>query len=215
MSVSKEPAAAASATPPVELPPLPRRRGLRKLALCGLIAGLFGTALTISWQLQDSAEGETAELHAEPPEPPRLHLKKIDNTGSAFKILALGDEALFYRLYKKALSQYEELLAITPDAAPIIHYRIALCNESLGHHDQAITSYRKAISSASAPAVTFASNLGMARCLLAKNQPSLARQTLYPFLFDETRTPFVPDDFFIDARLLVALSTAGDPGSRT
>ena len=207
MAIGEEPEAEAVAAPAVESPILPTCGRLHILTRLGLFAGLFIVALIASWQYHEHAQED--EEHSEAlVETAKLPLKKIDTAGNAVESLARGDEALQRHRYAAALSHYEELLAGAAGAAAIVDYRFGLCHEALGQTDRAIAAYRKAISTSAAPALTFATHLAMARCLLQRNEPGQARRLLFPFLFDESRHQNVPEAFVVDARYLTALAWA-------
>ncbi len=194
----KPPAHAETAIPP-------RRSMGRIFAPLGILVSLFLLALTISWLIHENSteETEVAESVLEPPRPP---LKKTESAGTALEHLALGDQALQHHHYAKALSHFEDLLTVDRSAAPLVEYRIGLCLESLGQLERTLAAYSKSITGSTAPSLTCASRLAMARCLLRTRQPGQARRLLYPYIFDETFAPDMPADFRVDAHILIALA---------
>jgi tetratricopeptide (TPR) repeat protein len=196
----------APAKPP-DAPVPPRLGSLRRFSRLGLFAGLFVAALVVSWLFRENVRVDD-DPAATPEDSLKNALKKIESVGSPAEHLARGDDALQRHLYVQALSHYEEMLVADPTGAPLVDYRCGLAHESLGQADKSIAAFRKALSAASAPTITFACHLGMARCLLYQNQPAEARRLLYPLLFDETRQQNVPAAFSADAHYLSALALA-------
>src|SRR5207248_1150868 len=127
---------------------------------------------------------------------------------SPAELLARGENALRQLRYVDALACYHEFLETGASQTPDVSYRLGLCHEGIGRLDDAVASYRQAIGGSPASAVTFASRLGMVRCLLRQEHAVEARLLLYPFLFDETRTRDLPQVFVTDAYYLVALALA-------
>ena len=121
-------------------------------------------------------------------------------------LLARGDEALRLHRFALALSHYEELRAASADHVPLIEYRLALCNESIGQLDKAIAGYRNSGSGPYKPALSFACHLGIARCLLRKGEFAETRRLLCPFLLDDARQKDMPRSFLADTRYLIALA---------
>src|SRR5947209_447942 len=142
MAESVTPAEKPEPTVP-EAPPPPVRRGWRRLARFGLLAGLFLLAIVASWIIREQVR-EEEQPPASHGESPKSHGKKIQSAGSPVETLARGDEALERHCYSEALSHYEEVLAGAPAAAPLVDYRLGLRHESVGRLDQAIAFYRKA-----------------------------------------------------------------------
>ena len=187
-----------------EIPAL--RSRLRILAGFAIIAGLFLAALVGSWLVHESF-GESEEPATAAVEIP---LKKTEPPGNPTEILERGDHALTLYRFARARSHYEELLERQPDTAPLIAYRIGLCNEALGQIDKAQAAYRTTIGATSAPALTLAAHLGAARCLLREHHPAEARRLLSPFLLDEERQEGVPTPMIAGIRYLIALAFAED-----
>ena len=196
-----------NAPPPAEAPASPPRRSLRILLVAGLLLGVFVVALCGSWRLRkgsiDSVDSANPP-HSQPKVVPRELLKPA----SPVEILARGDSALRQLRYAEALSHYKEFLGTGVARTAEIHFRLGLCNEAAGKLDDAIASYRSAISASPSPSLTVACHLGMARCLLCQGSPIEARRVLYPFLLDERRHQNLPEAFVNDACYLAALSLA-------
>src|SRR5262249_52473439 len=132
-------------------------------------------------------------------EAPNQRVKQSD----AAELLARGDNALRQHRHIEARACYRDLLENGLANTAAMHYRLALCDEVFGKVEDATSSYRAAISVSSARALTYASHLGMARCLLRQNRFGEARQLLIPFLLNETRHKDVQEDLVTEAYYLV------------
>jgi tetratricopeptide (TPR) repeat protein len=191
------------AKPPHVENPAPRTP-LRTLAPFAILTGAFLMALAGSWLLHTSlSDGE--EPPATSVDPPS---KKSERAGNPTEILERGDQALTLHRFARARTLYEELLERQPDSAPLVAYRIGLCNEALGQLDNAQVAYRKTIGASATPALTLAGHLGMARCLLRDHHPADARRLLSPFLLDDARVRGVPAPMIVGMRYLIALAFA-------
>jgi tetratricopeptide (TPR) repeat protein len=192
-----EPVDHESAEPtPASAPP---RHRLRNLLIFGVIASLAMFSFWASKQVRSHLAHEDV---TEDPVPEAPAKKPIDSG----ELLARGDNALRQHRLSEARACYQDLFdnGLTQTAA--MRYRLALCSEVLGKIDDAIDSYRKAISISSTRSLTLAAHLGMARCLLRQDRGDEARQLIVPYLFDETRLKDVNEDIVTEAYYLLALS---------
>jgi tetratricopeptide (TPR) repeat protein len=185
-----------------------RTRRLRIFASAATFAGLFAGTLLVSWQLQIHFLGDEEQAATQPDLKKKPPLKKIETAGTALQALERGDQALAQYRFGEALAHFEELLVRDPHCAALVDYRVGLCNESLGALERAQEAYRKAIVSASNPAMNFAAHLGIARCLLRGDHPADARRLLYPFVHDEARQVSMPPTLLAGARSIIALAFA-------
>ena len=179
-------------------------QALSMLPRLAVLTGFFALAALGSWYLRslgEIEEGNTA-VSGESKVPAKSALP-ADNP---IELLGHADQALRQYRFALALSLYEELRDSSSAHGPLIDYRYALCNESIGQFDKAIAGYRSSISGMRSPALTFTSHLGLARCLFCQGKFAEARRLLYPFLFDESRQRNLPQAFVSDARYLLALS---------
>jgi tetratricopeptide (TPR) repeat protein len=182
---------------------VPARSALPTLARFGLFTFLFVGGLLGSWLFRHFTQDET-KTDAIVEEPAKV--RKIEAAGSPMESLARGDELLQGHLYGAALVHYEEIMEGATGGVPLVDYRLGLCLESLGKIDSAVGAYRRAITAGENPNLIFASHLGMARCLLRRNQPAEARRLLYPFVLDEKRRSGSFPPLVSDARYLIALA---------
>jgi tetratricopeptide (TPR) repeat protein len=186
-----------------------QRSLLLRLAIAlAIFVALFGGAFLGSWQLRvhTAEEVETPEQGSE-----KVTTKpnKKDGAGGApAELLARGDRNLQAYRYSEALANYAELLEHSAGSAAAVDYRVGLCNESLGQTDKALAAYRKSISAARTPALLLACQLGMARCLLQKNNPLEARRLLYPVMLDSAKQRGISGVLLSEARYLIGLSLA-------
>jgi tetratricopeptide (TPR) repeat protein len=200
MSTGATSAEAPSPPPPAESAAAPLRGAiLPVLALCSV---LFVASLLVSWFIRN----QTLPGEVEEPDESVVRNNKDENTLAG--LLARGDRALQRHQFGDALSHYRKVQDTADQVAWAVHYRVGLCNESLGHADQATAAYRQALSSTLAPAPAVACQIGIARCLLRQKQPSGARLALYPLLLDEARQHGIAAAMLADARYLVALALA-------
>ncbi len=177
---------------------------LRILALIAVLAGLFLATLAGSWVVHEKfADDEDDPTTAADPVP-----KRTESVGNPTEILERGDQALTLYRFARRAHPLRRTAGTPARQRALLAYRVGLCNEALGQLDKAREAYRKTIGAASAPALSLAAHLGMARCALREHHPADARRLLSPYLLDETRQQNVPAPMIAGMRFLIALAFA-------
>jgi tetratricopeptide (TPR) repeat protein len=105
---------------------------------------------------------------------------------SAANVLRQGDGLLLAGNPDAALRQYK-LLAATEHEEPSagLRYRLAVCAESLGNLEQALTEYQQLASQSPSEPITPAARLGQVRIWCTLRRPAAAKQVLWTALLND------------------------------
>lgn len=201
--------------------PVARSRPRRFLVRAGAVATLFFAGLLISWLCRVCFSANQPEMDPvsnalEPPEPTRGRSDDLKEKApeTAQTRLERADRHFREHNQSAALNLYKKLLAeATGTPAGPLHFRIAVCHESLGNWDKALSAYRATINDEAIVHVHALAQIAQARILIRLQRHAEAKQLLYPIVFvaDATQLPSIS----ADARhwLALALSREAVPES--
>ncbi len=176
------------------------------LAQAGLIGGAAFTHyfphLTPGYHAAEPAGA--AEKHKDEPE---SHAAQSAEAPSA----EYGDGLLREGRYDLARKVYDPLAATASGALrDALQYRVALCEEGLGHTEEALKTYRAMATRTENPRNKAAAEVGQARVLVRRRKPAEARDLLYPLLLRSGDPALKDQPCVADARYLLALTLTLD-----
>ena len=120
--------------------------------------------------------------------------------------LARGDEYLQEGRYDYARAIYQMLdKNVSAGLGDALEYRTALCEEGLGHNDQALESYR-ALASRDHPVAVGAAQVCQARILIRLRKPAEAKNLLFQLLLRSGQPELKDQPYLADAHYLTGLA---------
>lgn len=128
----------------------------------------------VPWPVEDNASVLAQDVVV----PPTKAASNALQTGDG--LFEAGDLAAALKRYEAVASSFQGELP------PALRLRLALCSESLGDSENALSSYRILTGEANDARIRFAAKIGLARVLIQFDRPMLARQVVWKCLREDS-----------------------------
>jgi len=183
---------------PLAFPPNAQPTGTNEEKTESHIIADAGTSILASWA--DENQSNAVAQHA-----------VVPPTRAASNALQAGDEHFEAGDVAAALKRYEAVAStFQGELPPVMRLRLALCSESLGDSNHALTTYGMLASGTDDARIRLAATIGLARVSIQIGRPVLAKQILWKCLREDSPAEEYAGQFtHLLARLLADQATTG------